>query len=311
MMTSAWRGTLAASASSLIGGACVAATRLTIDATDPMTLAVLRFGIGTLCPLPLALLVQRAFVAGRDLLATAALGVLFFTLFPVLFNAGLAHTTAARGALALTTMPVQTLLVAVLLGVENATRSKMLGAVLAFLGAGVALGGQLDTSAPAGAWKGDLLMIASASVGSLYSVLSHRLFTRNPPLALTAWMMLSGTLALAGATTALIGWAPPSFDATQWAAVLFLGVAGGMAAFYLWALGLRLATPSRVAVALTLNPIAAMALGTLALGEPLGAAPIVGLATVAAGIVLANRPDGTPDAGRRQRQDRLRDRPAE
>jgi drug/metabolite transporter (DMT)-like permease len=85
-----------------------------------------------------------------------------------------------------------------------------------------------------------------------------------------------------------------AFAPAQWIAVLYLGVFGGAAAFFLWVLALRMTTPTRVANTMTVNPIAASLLAALLVGEPIGWNLIVGLVAVAAGIWLAS--SGTPAA---------------
>jgi drug/metabolite transporter (DMT)-like permease len=104
-MTRDHAGVLAALASSAIGGVAGGATRFVIHATDPVTLGVFRFGTGFLILLPIALLIKSRWPKGRDWIAVAVLGIMFFFAFSVLFNFAYSYTTAARGALTLSTMP--------------------------------------------------------------------------------------------------------------------------------------------------------------------------------------------------------------
>ena len=79
-----------------------------------------------------------------------------------------------------------------------------------------------------------------------------------------------------------------SFGAAQWTAVVFIGLAGGALAFYLWVYALEHTTPTRVANTMTINPIAASLLAAVLVGEPLGLNLAVGIAAVAVGIWLAS-----------------------
>jgi drug/metabolite transporter (DMT)-like permease len=79
-------GVLAALASSAIGGIAGGTTRYVIHATDPVTLGVFRFGTGFLILLPIALLMKSRWPQGRDWIAVALLGIMFFFAFTVLFN---------------------------------------------------------------------------------------------------------------------------------------------------------------------------------------------------------------------------------
>ena len=89
------------------GGTAIVATRVLAGAADPTTIGLLRFGGGALLLLPLALIKGERWPSRGDWPAGIGLGLLFFGLFPVLFNAALIYTTAARGALALSTTPLK------------------------------------------------------------------------------------------------------------------------------------------------------------------------------------------------------------
>ena len=141
---------LAAVLSSSIGGLSVGVTRFVVGATDPITLGAFRFGIGAALLLPFALRQRHRWPGGPSLVAVAALGLLYFALFPILFNASLIYTTAARGSLALSTLPVLTMLVGAFLRAEPLTLHKSTGVALATIGVAIALLTSLGT-APAGA----------------------------------------------------------------------------------------------------------------------------------------------------------------
>ncbi len=97
--------------------------------------------------LPVALLQGGRWSARRDWPAVAGLGMLFFFFFPLLFNASLIFTTAARGALALSTLPLLTMVVGAALGSEALTVRKSRAWSIAMLGVALALLSGL-TSAP-------------------------------------------------------------------------------------------------------------------------------------------------------------------
>src|SRR5262245_58780892 len=71
-------GVLAAVASSALGGVAGGTTRFAIGTSDPVTLGVFRFGVGFLLLLPIALALRIKWPRGRDWLAVAALGVMYF-----------------------------------------------------------------------------------------------------------------------------------------------------------------------------------------------------------------------------------------
>ncbi len=280
-------GVAAAAASSALGGTSIAATRYLAGHLDPLAIGSFRFGIGCLLLAPLALLGDRRWPRRADWLRTAGLGLLFFALFPILFNASLIHTSSARGALALSTLPLLSLAIGAALGRERLSWRKSLGALLATAGVGFALLSGLG-EAPPQAWRGDLLMIAAAFCMALYGIWSKPVIARSGAIPFTAMAMAVGALVLIavswlrGSFGAVAGFAAP-----QWTAALYLGVIGAALTFYLWAYALGRAAPTSVAVTVTVNPVTASLLGAWMLGEPLGWHLAVGVVAVGAGIYLA------------------------
>src|SRR5882757_3022750 len=221
---SEWLGVLLALVSSCLGGTAAAVTRYLVGNADPITLAILRWGIGFLCLLPVALVLRVRWPPRSDWLAVAALGLCFFGLFFVLYNIAVSFTTAARASLALSTLPLQTMVVGALLGIEPLTRRKSLGVGVAFLGVIAALVSGLP-AAPSGAWRGELIMIGAVLCMSFYNVWSRPFIRRSSALGFLTVGMGAGAAALllVGILTGRIA-ALSSFGAPQWIAGIYLGV---------------------------------------------------------------------------------------
>ncbi len=287
-----WLGVLLALVSSCLGGTAAAVTRYLVGNADPITLAILRWGIGFLCVLPAALLLRVRWPQRNDWLAVAALGLCFFGLFFVLYNIAVSYTTAARASLALSTLPLQTMVVGALLGIEPLTRRKTIGVGIAVLGVAAALVSGLS-AAPAGAWRGELIMVAAVLCMSFYNVWSRPFIQRSSALGFLTVGMGAGAaaLVLVGVLTGRVE-VLGSFGAPQWIAGVYLGVGGGALAFILWVLALERATPTRVANTMTVNPIAAGLLATQLVGEPITPNLIAGLVAVFAGIWIATTEGG-------------------
>jgi drug/metabolite transporter (DMT)-like permease len=282
-----WLGVSIAILSSCLGGTAAAVTRYLVGAADPLTLAILRWGIGFLCVLPVALWLGVKWPQRRDWFGIAALGLCFFGLFFILYNIAVSYTTAARASLALSTLPLQTMIVAAVLGVEPLTARKSLGVGVAMLGVFAALASGL-AAAPAGAWRGELIMVGAVLCMSFYNVWSRPFIQRSSALGFLAVGMGSGAaaLVLAGVLTGRIA-VMSHFGAAQWIAGIYLGVGGGALAFMLWVMALQRASPTRVANTMTVNPVAAALLATLLVDEPITLNLVAGLVAVFAGIFIA------------------------
>ena len=281
------RGVTMALVSSCLGGTAAAVTRFLIGAADPITIAILRWGIGFACLLPVALILKVRWPQRRDWPAVAALGLCFFGLFFVLYNVAMSYTTAARASLALSTLPLQTMIAGAVLGVERLTFRKSMGVAIAMLGVFAALASDL-TSAPPGAWRGELIMTGAVLCMAVYNVLSRPFIARSSALGFLAVGMGTGAAALIAAGV-VTGHAAvlDTFDRAQWIGGIYLGVAGGALAFILWVMALQHTTPTRVANTMTVNPIAAALLAAPLVGEPVTANLLVGLVAVLAGIWIA------------------------
>ncbi len=181
-------GVAVAIVSSAVGAAAAVATRYLIASADPFTLAALRFGGGVICLLPLALMLRVRWPGRGDWPAVAGLGFMFFAVFFVFYNLALAYTTVARGTLALSTLPLMTMVVGAVLGIEALSARKTVGVLIAMLGVAAALASGL-ADAPAGAWRGDLIMAGATLCMALYNVWSRPFIQRSSALGfLTAGM---------------------------------------------------------------------------------------------------------------------------
>ena len=103
-----WIGVSIALLSSCLGGTAAAITRYLVTGADPISLAILRWGIGFVCLLPAAFLLKVRWPQQEDWPAVALLGLAFFGLFFILYNIAIGFTTAARASLALATLPLGT-----------------------------------------------------------------------------------------------------------------------------------------------------------------------------------------------------------
>ena len=284
---SEWIGVTIALASSCLGGTAAAITRYLVGNADPITLAILRWGIGFACLLPTALLLGVRWPPRRDWPAVALLGICFFGLFFVLYNIAIGFTTAARASLALATLPLHTMVIAALLGIEPLTWRKSAGVGVAVLGVIAALAYGLS-AAPSGAWRGELIMTGAVMCMAFYNVWSRPFIQRSSALGFLTVGMGAGAAALilvgslTGSVAVLAG-----FGAPQWIAGVYLGVGGGALAFILWVMALERATPTRVANTMTVNPVAAGLLATQLVGEPITPNLVLGLVAVFTGIWIA------------------------
>jgi drug/metabolite transporter (DMT)-like permease len=277
----------AAAAAALSAGAAVVATRYVIGETDPISLVFYRYLISIVCLAPfLPALWPTVGLEAADYARIAMLGILFFVLFPWAFNASLQYNPAARGAVGLATIPIQTLLVAAAFGRERMTTAKVAGVLLAFSGILVAFGAEAIGEANTSYFYGDALMLLGVLCAAVYSVLSRPTLMRCGPLFVTALAMAFAVVALLPVVAVKNGIALPAFTLKGWLAVAFLGTVAGALQFSLFMWALRWLPPTTTVLYLTLNPVTAVVLGVVLLGETLTFALMAGMVLVLVGITI-------------------------
>jgi drug/metabolite transporter (DMT)-like permease len=266
------------------------ATRFVVDQTGPASLALLRYAIGVLCLLPIALAAPRPRFAPRDVAPIALLGIVQFGVLIALLNFGLRFIPAARAAVIFATLPLLTMLLAAVLRHERLGIGKATGVLLTIAGVALALGEKAVLRAGAAQeWLGEAAVFGSALSGAICSVLYRPYVRKYPTVPVSALAMLASVAFLATLAAGegfFAGW--PSFTRAGWAAIIFIGVSSGVGYFlWLWALGNAPAT--EVTVFLSLSPFTAAVLGALVLAERITLPVGLGLGCVGLGLWLAHR----------------------
>ena len=294
----------AAAVAALSAGTAVVATRFVIGETDPLSLVFYRYVVSVACFAPvLPAIWPREGLAAGEYAKIAMFGILFFVFFPWGFNASLQYVPAARGAVGLATIPIQTLIVAAIFGREKLSLMKLASVALAFAGVVVALGTAAFEGGKADYLRGDGLMLLGVLCAAVYSVFARPTLMRHGPIFVTALGMAFAVLALLPVVVALHGAsaALPPFSGRGWLTVIFLGTIAGALQFSLFMLALRWLPPTTTVLYLTLNPITAMVLGTLMLGEALTLELVAGMGLVLIAIVIGGRAPPAPKAAQKSR----------
>jgi drug/metabolite transporter (DMT)-like permease len=204
------------------------------------------------------------------------------------FTVGLNYTSVSHSSLIIGCAPILILVFSWALGLEALTRRKAIGMTFAFAGAAVVAVEQ-TTTVGAGNFRGDLLTLVAGIGLALYTVLGKRVIAEYRPMRLSlltniaAAVLVSpiaiwqaGMLAHAGRLGAI------SLEA--WGGVIYLGVLGSAVSYILYFWALRYMTPARLGAVSYLQPIGAILLGLVLLGEPITRRVAVGGLLIIAGV---------------------------
>ena len=214
---------VAACCAALCAGTSVVVTRFAVGEIDPVTLAFYRYAIAMICLLPVLPFVwPKARVPAADVITIALLGAVFFGFFPRAFSAALQYTTAARGAIGVATIPIQTLIVAAIFGREKLTCRNLLSVALGFAGIAIVFGPEAYRGEVSPHWLGDGLMLLGGLSAAIYSVFGRPVFGKHGVMFVMVLAVVFGllTLTLLAATSGVLtGW--PTFSRNGWMAVIF------------------------------------------------------------------------------------------
>jgi drug/metabolite transporter (DMT)-like permease len=256
-----------------------------ITALGPLPVMVLRFAMASVA----FLLVQRV-LPGRVRLARADLGrvlLLGFLVVPVnqgCFLYGLQYTTATHASLLYALTPLVVLLLARRLLGETRVRDKLIGISTAFAGVvAILLERGLEHELTVAA--GDGIILVAVVAWAAYTVLSKPLLERYPPVMVTSWVIVAGSLMFLPAAF-LPGALPPASKLTApvWGGLLYLAIGTSVIAYPLWLYALRRLEASRVAITANTQPVITGVLSWLIFGERFSAVFVLGAALVLAGV---------------------------
>jgi drug/metabolite transporter (DMT)-like permease len=280
------------------GGTWVAA-RHAVQEVAPLAVAVWRFFFAAAS---LLLIVAWRYgrlpaVNRRELLLVIGLGASGIFVYNLFFLYGMQHIAAGRGALVVAITPVITLLAAAWLLREGMNVQKAAGSVLAFFGCLTVIG-RGDPLAPfvGRIGTGELLILGCALMWSIYTLIgrlgTQSLAQRNlGALVMTAYASCAG-FAMLLVTALLIDPAglAPRYAASDWAAILFLGLLGTTLGFTWFSAAVQKIGAQRASIFINLVPVAAVLQGALLLGERLDLSALAGGALVIGGVLLIQRP---------------------
>jgi O-acetylserine/cysteine efflux transporter len=247
-----------------------------------------RFAVGG------ALLMGALALAGYDLRPGVGVGVVSWVALTqtVLFYAavfwGIVHAGAGLSALVSNTDPLFIAILAVLVLGEHLTPRQWGGVVVGLVGTAVVV-----WEGPA--WPPALsfdaaVVLAGAIVWSVGTIAVARgVRDRARPLALAAWQMLLGGLALIGAGVLVDG--PPPVEGRAVALVVLTAVVGAAVPMALFYLALVRAPAGEVSAWFFLVPVIGVLSAWVLLGETPDASLVFGLVTISAGLwlVMARR----------------------
>ncbi len=272
-----------------IVGLAIVLSRYVMQETSAEILALLRYTIGVICMLPIAWLTYKGWFQRKDITPIAVLGIIQFAVLILFLNHSLNYISSARAALIFSTLPLQTMIIAALMGREKLNWLKSTGIILTIVGLGVTEWHNLfsATDGSNSSWIGILLASLSAFCGASCSIFYRPYLDRYATTTVSTFAMFASALFLffySLPTDAF--WRIPELSTNVWWAILGVGISSGIG-YFTWLWSLKYLQATTVTMFLCLGPITATLLGATFLNEPVTVPFVSGLVLVIAGILLA------------------------
>lgn len=229
---------------------------------------------------------QLRLIPRKDLLSLIVCSTLGVTLNQLLFVKGLSLTTAIDATLITTTIPVFTLAVSIFIGYDQLSLRRSLGIISAAAGV-IYLVDPLRADFSAQTTLGNLLIVINSLSYACYIVLSKDLFKRYGALNVITWIFVIGCvvtlpIGLVGLSADHLG----SLSAGLWLRIAYTILVPTVGAYYLNAWALTKVSPGIVATYIYLQPLIALGLAPLVLGEKLNSRTLVACILIFTGVAV-------------------------
>lgn len=273
----------------LIGGTNFVAVKFSNTELPPLFGAGARFGAAALIFVAIMKLRRMPVPRGRALAGAALYGTLSFGLVYGLLYFALLEINAGTTSVIMASVPLVTLILAVLQGQERFTARGVAGGILAIAGILVLSYRSLEGTVAL------LPMLAAigAMVSASQSAVLVKGFPRSDPITTNAVGMSVGAIGLLLASLLFReAWTLPT-AAPTWIALIWLVGAGSVGMFGLFVFVIKTWTASATVYALTLMPLVAIGLGAILLGEAITIQTVGGGVLVILGVyvgALSGRP---------------------
>ena len=268
----------------LLWASAFAGIRAGLRGYGPGQVALLRFGTASIVLFAYASLTRMRLPDRRDVPGIVLAGFIGITVYHVALNFGEQSVTAGAAALLISTSPIFTAILSAVVLKEHITRVGWAGILVSF--GGIALiafgeGGSLSLNAHA------LIVLLAAFAASLYMIVGKRPLRRYTALEFTTYMIWAGTLPMLVFAPGLFEQMPDAATSST-LAVVYMGIFPGAISYVLWSYALSRMPASALATFLYAQPVNAIVIAWIWLGELPSTLAIVGGAISLAGVIAVN-----------------------
>ena len=283
LLTQRFSGILFIIISAISFGAMPVFARLAYEAkADPLTVLFLRFGIAAIVMLAILFASKTPFPRGLLLIELILLGAIAYVGESLAYFTALTMASPGLVALLLYIYPALVTTLSAVFLKEHLTTIKIVALFLAL--SGTALTIQITSG---GSIVGILLGIAAAVDYAIYILLGSRIVKRSGPIGSTA-IIIASTAGVYAIIAPIHGLSFP-IDVQGWVAIVAIALISTVLAFVTFFAGLKRIGPTTASTLSTFEPIVAVALAAIVLGETITPVQALGGALILVAVVILSR----------------------
>jgi drug/metabolite transporter (DMT)-like permease len=262
---------------------------------EPVTVLFLRFSIAAVVMNLIMIMGRTAYPRGLILFELMLLGAIGYVGESLAYFLALRMASAGLVALLLYIYPALVTALSAIFLKEHLTRVKISALFLALSGTALTI-----RISGGGSMLGILLGIAAAVDYAIYILLGSRIMRRSGPLSSTT-VIITSTAGVYTGIVAVRGMTYPT-TSTGWIAIIAIALISTVLAFVTFFAGLKRIGPTSASTLSTFEPIVAVVLAAIVLGETISPVQVLGGALILAAVALLARSDRWRGKRRRNKQ---------
>jgi drug/metabolite transporter (DMT)-like permease len=265
--------------------------KIGLEELSPINLTIMRLFTVCIIFLLLIVIIPRKFspLQKKDIIPLFLLGFLGLVIYHLGLNYGEIYISASAASLIIATIPIFTVIFAVVFLKEKITKKIAIGIPLSLTGVVIiSLTGTSTSPFEITYISAAAAVLISALMGAGYTIMGKKLLQRYSALSLTVYAFLFGSLGLLPLLSPSLIAEVTSLTWRGWGAVLFLAVLPTVVGYVLWYVALEIKTASEISVFLYFIPVLSTIISYFLFQESITWLFVFGGALVIGGLIIVN-----------------------
>jgi drug/metabolite transporter (DMT)-like permease len=225
----------------------------------------------------------------KDIIPVFILGFFGVIVYHLGLNYGEQYVSPGAASLIISTIPIFTVILAIMFLNEKITLRKFMGIVIALSGIMIiSMWGDPRGSIEIAYSLGAIAVLVAALMGAFYTIAGKKLLRKYDPFSLTVYAMLLGSLGLLPFVNISLLNEILSLPLFTWSAIIFLGIFSTIVAYSLWYAVLKVKNASEVSVYLYAIPVISTIISYFVFDDPITPFFIVGGILIIGGVAIVN-----------------------